>query len=553
MSQHLSRCTTGTKPNSYRCQSRRKLNCDLVKACLWGRIRSVRTLLEAGADPNGADHYGTTPLLAAVGQRHFLTARLLLEAGADPNRKFAAGTPICNWETPLMDAAADGDLKMVRLLLDAGADINGTNYCGQTPLVYTKKLCRNQPERMIRFLKSRGARELTEAEHALLHAAYYGDIEKVAALIESGVNVDILNDRGSTPLHNTIPCLCRPATADERRHSLELARMLLRASADPDKVDDGRWTPLIHAAVRCETAHAKLLVRAGADVNVRSDYGSTAAMLAARRGHHAIVRLLERAGSTPKQLKECKLYHAVMIGNAPKVRDLLAAGARLLGLTEALVHAAWKGHAEVVRLLFDAGANPNEEGCYNDTALTIAAENGHASVVRAAVDACMRWTRNREKIRHQLIRAYLLAKKHSHTRCMSILKPVLRGQVDVHERNKEGETLLMLACGWDCAEEAVRFLIDAGADLNARTTNRKTALMFAAERGLAGCVQLLLEAGADAAARDRDGHTALNQASMAGNDGQSTLNLLQECTRRDNGKRRRGGIMRQKGVTPTLV
>lgn len=148
---------------------RRRLNGELVRAYGVGYPRLVRMLREAGADVNGANRRGTTPLLAAVGSNDLRRAEILLKAKADSNREFTAGTPIWDRATPLMGAAASGDLMTARILVEAGLEINSTNYCAQAPLVHTKRLGRS-PKPMIRFLKRHGATELTDDERALLRA-----------------------------------------------------------------------------------------------------------------------------------------------------------------------------------------------------------------------------------------------------------------------------------------------------------------------------------------------------------------------------------------------
>jgi ankyrin repeat protein len=87
----------------------------------------IRTLLEIGADPNGDDHSGFPPLIAALScsRDHpgsparpdvVEIVRLLLDFGADPNQR---GINDC---TALHMAVGERNLDGVRVLLAAGAD-----------------------------------------------------------------------------------------------------------------------------------------------------------------------------------------------------------------------------------------------------------------------------------------------------------------------------------------------------------------------------------------------------------------------------------------------
>lgn len=64
--------------------------------------------------------------------------------------------------------------------------------------------------------------------------------------------------------------------------------------------------------------------------------------------------------------------------------------------------------------------------------------------------------------------------------------------------------------------EAVRRLLTAGADANARDDKGRTALMLAARRGDAALIRLLLDAGADAQRRDSEGLSAADHATQSG-------------------------------------
>jgi hypothetical protein len=62
------------------------------------------------------------------------------------------------------------------------------------------------------------------------------------------------------------------------------------------------------------------------------------------------------------------------------------------------------------------------------------------------------------------------------------------------------------------AIEAVRMLIDAGAELDRRGMDQDTALMGAAYRGWTKLAEVLVAAGADIDAQDKDGMTAVDYA-----------------------------------------
>ena len=67
----------------------------LVVAAEKGHTAVVTALLDAGADVNKADKFGSTPLYAAAGYGHTAVVTALLDAGTDVNKADDEGiTPL---------------------------------------------------------------------------------------------------------------------------------------------------------------------------------------------------------------------------------------------------------------------------------------------------------------------------------------------------------------------------------------------------------------------------------------------------------------------------
>jgi ankyrin repeat protein len=102
------------------------------------------------------------------------------------------------------------------------------------------------------------------------------------------------------------------------------------------------------------------------------------------------------------------------------------------------------------------------------------------------------------------------------------IRAALEKGVDVNLRDEAGMTPLMHAARGERPilgspppvdhPDAVRLLLDAGADPEARSKSGQNALILAARYGRAGTVALLLERGIDVNARGKDGKSALDWA-----------------------------------------
>jgi len=183
-------------------------------------------------------------------------------------------------------------------------------------------------------------------------ACYHeGDIAKVKAHLDSGVDINL-----------PAPCSgAAPLDAALHGGHLQLFEFLLEAGADPNGIGYGSKTPLMAAVNYQFLESIELLLKNGADVNLASPLtGETPLHVAALRGFAEksteCVRVLLDAGANPN-------VHT----KANVVTPSLASGTTVCAETP-LHFAAAFGDEEMVRLLIDAGADIHAENAHGETA-----------------------------------------------------------------------------------------------------------------------------------------------------------------------------------------
>jgi len=94
-----------------------------------------------------------------------------------------------------------------------------------------------------------------------------------------------------------------------------------------------------------------------------------------------------------------------------------------------------------------------------------------------------------------------------------IVKFLIEAGAGVNVKDENGKSALMYACESNTEVEVVRVLIRKHADVNAKTNTGKTALMYACENNPnIKIVSALIGAGADVNAKTKDGRTPLDYA-----------------------------------------
>ena len=331
-----------------------------VAGILWG---SAGVAADANLRPDGS-----TPLEWAVFKGDIEQAKKLLAAGADVKATNAYGVNA-------MQLAADAsNTELVRLLLKAGADPNSPNPEGETALHLVARAGNVEAAKLLlRAGAQVDPKESFGGQTPLMWAVARRHPQMVELLVSEGANV---NSRSA------VRDYLRVATAESRAKQLDrggftplmyaarencgaCADILLKHKADVDLPDPSGMGPMVIAMLNSNWDIAKQLIDAGADVNEWDIFGQAPL-------HVAIANMNSRGNNNPLDRD-----HPNKVSGRDIVKLLLDKGAnpnqqtyyRAAGLrsfggggtgrgTTPFLAACAAGDIEIVKLLLAHGANP---------------------------------------------------------------------------------------------------------------------------------------------------------------------------------------------------
>ncbi|CAG8264247.1 unnamed protein product [Penicillium olsonii] len=458
----------------------------------FGIIEKAKRLLEQGADVNDCDnHNGITPLHCAVYQGNEDMTELLINSRANANAACKSG------KTVLHIAAEQGHRKLIRFLLQRRVNTRTANKQGATALQLAVGTAYDETIVPL-LIKSRFDMDVqnTMTGNTALHLAVELRRPRILAfLLEKGATFNVLNRDGLTALQ--LAC---------KTDNCEAISLLLERGAQLETRSSHGITALQLAASMDHWIAFDLLVIGGADVNAWDSSGNSLLHQQAQRATSAsvAVHLIQQGAhiETRNSQGYTPLQCAAAAGNRAMFLALVDQGARLDVQTakgETLLHII----------------PPLNQDCL-DILETLLAFNFSASAMTCA---------GLTPLHHLVMNCIGSPDSLFDYTAKFISAFVSHGaNIDAQVTSSASETALHLAVTSMVPRELlVSLLIENGASVDAKTSEGKTPLHLAAERGRHNLFQLLLDAGADPSIKDfeetptsdnlrGDGLTAIDRA-----------------------------------------
>jgi uncharacterized protein len=419
-------------------------------ALLWAAYHSntemTQALLAAGAEVETPNHYGVTPLLQASRNGDVAVMKALLDAGAQPARWHAEG------ETPLMAAARTGNLEAVKLLLSKGSFVNAVD-----PF---------------------------QEETALMWASAEGHVPVIKALLAAGADPN---------LQGHVSLLTERKNADH---------------------PSGGFTALMFAVRNGHEDAAKALIAGHADMKLTNADGLTATAIAIVNARFDLAKELLDLGADPN---DGSLFFAVDMHD--RTSDMRAEDATRMQPD----HPNQLTALTLVKALLDLGADVNKPfaGSWHSTSMCCLPNVNSSPFYRAATAADVE------------VLKLLLARSAQVEWTPPEIKPK-EGKRAGPGGGNAGQTPLMAALkggkgppisggpgyirsgpppfrepGSRDTVEAVKVLLAAGANPNAKAADGSTPLHQAVQAKQVAMIRTLAAAGASLDAVNKDNKTPL--------------------------------------------
>ncbi|KFZ04100.1 hypothetical protein V502_10410 [Pseudogymnoascus sp. VKM F-4520 (FW-2644)] len=325
-----------------------------------------------------------------------------------------------------------------------------------------------------------------DATTPLAAASQNGHYSAVKVLLDHGADHTITSIRKCGPLHLAAAFGC-PI----------IVELLLDGGANISAIEERGLTPLHFACENGNLAVAKLLIDRGADIFVGCRVRQPLLCRAVDSGNLELVEFLLKKGCSPMDRTsrgQTPLHRAAKCNLHEISKLLISHESQVCARTDreetVLDYAAFGGDTRMITIILEAGAEIATTNVDGVSALHLAAAHATPEVLEMLIN--VGYDVNLKTLNDGHTPLYKTFRK----RRVDNMQVLIGEGADVNADQSNGSTLLHAAAGsWLAAADAVRLLVENGADTAARDRYDRTPLDLAMYLKHDGVVELLSENG----------------------------------------------------------
>jgi ankyrin repeat protein len=330
----------------------------------------ARVLIENGLDINKMDENGLTTLSKEVEKKNYEQIEFLINCGADVNKKNING------KTLLLNEVMKGNsnYKMINFLVKNGADIDMRDSEEKTiiddlveimliqkgfkkediekyPNIYEDEDYDLLFKKMLVYRPNLDKRR-SDGRNILFDIITYNDFGTLRLLFNYGINPNIMDNEGNTPLSILVEHGIKLKDAKEREFFLERLVFLLKFRVNIDIQDKNGYTVFHKTVIADDLSVVEKLLTKKADLTLMDNQGRTALHHTQWHGNYKIARWLIAAGADINQIDKSGftlLNYAALFGHIDLVVTLIKSGV--------LMYNKKKKSIKVAKLLKEKEAN----------------------------------------------------------------------------------------------------------------------------------------------------------------------------------------------------
>ncbi len=310
-------------------------------------LELAKVLIENGLDINKMDEYGITTLSKEVEKKNYEHVEFLIDCGADINNKNING------KTLLLNEVMKGNsnYKMINFLVKHGADINLRDGDEKTiiddlveimliqkgfkeenfekyPQIYEEENYDLLFKKMLAFRPNLDKKR-SDGRNILFDIITYNDFDTIRLLLNYGINPNIIDNEGNTPLSILVDHGLKLEDTSERELFLERLVFLLKFRVNVDIQDKNGYTVFHKTVIADDLAVVEKLLTKKADLTLTDKQGRTALHHTQWNGNYKIARWLIAAGADINQIDKSGftlLNYAALFGHIDLVVTLIKSG-----------------------------------------------------------------------------------------------------------------------------------------------------------------------------------------------------------------------------------